>query len=106
MEERGIIKKYSIQIDHEKLGYDLTVLISVRVNDPPQFFEHKHPIMHLPEPCAIYNITGDHDLVIIAKFKNRKQLSNFTKKLLSLPNIIGTRTQLVLETRREDFNIL
>ncbi|MCW4049724.1 MAG: Lrp/AsnC family transcriptional regulator [Candidatus Bathyarchaeota archaeon] len=105
MEEKGIIKKYTIQVDHEKLGYDLTVLINVRIGDASLFFDGgDHELTKLPEPCAIYNITGDHDMTVIAKFKTRAELSNFIKKLLSLPYIKGTTTHLALMTLKEDFN--
>jgi Lrp/AsnC family transcriptional regulator for asnA, asnC and gidA len=104
LEERGIIKKYTIQVDHEKLGYDLTVLINVRVTGSPRFFEESNEVAELLEPNAIYNTTGDHDLMIIAKFKNRAELSEFTKELLRLPQVQGTKTQLVLQTITEDFN--
>ena len=104
LEEKGIIKKYTIQVDHEKLGYDLTVLINVRVMGSPSFFEESSEVAELLEPNAIYNTTGDHDLMIIAKFKNRAELSEFTKELLRLPQVQGTKTQLVLQTITEDFN--
>ena len=104
MEEKGIIKGYTIQVDHEKLGYDLTVLINANVSDAPDFFEEKNALTALVEPNAIYNTTGDNDIMIIAKFKNRKALSNFTKNLLRMDTVQGTKTQLVLKTLVEDFN--
>jgi hypothetical protein len=42
--------------------------------------------------------------MIIAKFKNREELSNFTKNLLRMDAVQGTKTQLVLKTLVEDFN--
>lgn len=104
LEEKGIIKKYTIQVDHEKLGYDLTVLINVRVMGSPRFFEESNEVSELVEPNAVYNTTGDHDILIISKFKNRAELSEFTKNLLQMPQVQGTKTQLVLQTLREDFN--
>jgi DNA-binding Lrp family transcriptional regulator len=104
MEDKGIIKRYTIQVDHEKLGYDLTVLINVNVSGAPDFFEENNALTALVEPNAIYNTTGDNDIMIIAKFKNREALSNFTKNLLRMETVQGTKTQLVLKTLVEDFN--
>ncbi|MCK5670434.1 Lrp/AsnC family transcriptional regulator, partial [Candidatus Bathyarchaeota archaeon] len=98
------IKKYTIQVDHERLGYDLTVLINVNVTGAPDFFEENNALTALNEPNAIYNTTGDNDIMIIAKFKNREELSNFTKNLLRMDAVQGTKTQLVLKTLVEDFN--
>jgi DNA-binding Lrp family transcriptional regulator len=107
LEERGVIKKYTVQVDHEKLGYDLTVLINISVGDAPGFYDGKdHELVELPEPYAVYHTTGDSDVVVIAKFRTREELSDFTKKLLHKDYIRGTKTQLVLMTLKEDFNRL
>jgi DNA-binding Lrp family transcriptional regulator len=107
LEERGVIKKYTVQVDHEKLGYDLTVLVNISVGDAPGFYDGKdHELVELPEPYAVYHTTGDSDVVVIAKFRTREELSDFTKKLLHKDYIRGTKTQLVLMTLKEDFNRL
>ena len=53
---------------------------------------------------AMYVMTGEDDLIIIAKFKNRQELAMFTQKMLESPSVKGTKTQLVLMTKIEDFN--
>jgi len=44
--------------------------------------------------------------MVIAKFRNRKELSDFTKSLLSMPFIERTNTHVVLTTVKEDFRLL
>ena len=56
--------------------------------------------------CAIYDITGLTDMIIVAKFRNRKELSNFVKKELSIPSVQRTNTHLVFTTVKEDFKLL
>lgn len=105
MEEKGIIKKFTANIDFEKLGYDLTVVTEVTVSKG-MIFEAGHEITKLRQAYAIYNVTGDSDVMVIAKFRNRVELSNFTKKILKIPNVERTKTHLVLNILKEDFNIL
>ena len=105
MEEKGIIEKYSTKLNYEKLGYDLTVITEVTVSNG-MIVEVGHEITKLREACAIYNVTGDADVMVLAKFRNRDELSNFTKRVLKLPNVERTKTHLVLITLKEDFNIL
>ena len=45
-------------------------------------------------------------MIIVAKFKNREELSNFVKKDLSLPYIDRTNTHVVLITVKEDFGFI
>jgi Lrp/AsnC family transcriptional regulator for asnA, asnC and gidA len=51
---------------------------------------------------AVYDITGDYDAAVITKFKDRSSLNDFVKKLLAMPNIKRTVTNVVLNVIKED----
>ena len=55
--------------------------------------------------CGVYDITGDTDTLVIAKFKSRKELSDFVKGLATIQNIENTNTHVVLNTAKEDFRL-
>lgn len=101
----GIIKGYSALLDHEKLGYELTVISEITVSKG-RLLEVENEIARLPNVCCVYDVTGLIDAVIIAKFKNREELSKFTKRLLALPYVERTNTHIVLTTIKEDFRII
>jgi len=101
LEEQGIVKKYTVQLDSEKLGYDLTAIVECTISSG-MMVEAGHEITKLRNARAIYNVTGDSDVMVIGKFKNRRELSDFTKKLLKLPNVERTKTHIVLITIKED----
>ena len=105
LENDNIIKFYSAILDHEKLGYDLTAIIEV-TSVKGKISEVEGHIAKFPNVCAVYDITGLTDMVVVAKFKNRSQLSNFVKKDLSLPYVERTNTHVVLITVKEDFRFL
>ena len=105
LEREKIIKFYSAVLDHEKLGYDLTAIIEVTAVKGKISEVEKH-IAKLPNVCAVYDITGLTDMMIIAKFKNRKELSNFVKKDLSMPYVERTNTHVVLLAVKEDFRFI
>jgi DNA-binding Lrp family transcriptional regulator len=105
LESDSIIKSYSAMLDHEKLGYDLTAVIEITATKG-KIIDIERQIAKFPNVCAVYDITGLTDMVVIAKFKNRKELSNFVKKDLSLPYIDRTNTHVVLITVKEDFRFI
>ena len=105
LEKDKIIKSYSAVLDHEKLGYDLTAVIEVTAIKGKITEMEKH-ISKFPNVCAVYDITGLTDMVIVAKFKSRGELSNFVKKDLSMPYIDRTNTHVVLITVKEDFGFI
>lgn len=105
LEKNGIIKSYSAILDHEKLGYDLTAIIEVTAVKGKITEVEKH-ISIFPNVCAVYDITGLTDMTIVAKFRNRKELSDFVKKDLSLPYVERTNSHMVLLTVKEDFRLM
>jgi DNA-binding Lrp family transcriptional regulator len=105
MENEGIIKGYSALLDHEKLGYELTVVTEITVSKG-RLLEMESEIARFPNVCCVYDVTGVLDAIIIAKFKNREELSKFTKRLLALPYVERTNTHIVLTTIKEDFRIV
>ncbi|MEM0320030.1 MAG: Lrp/AsnC ligand binding domain-containing protein, partial [Candidatus Nezhaarchaeales archaeon] len=62
-------------------------------------------IAKMPNVQAVYDVTGQSDAIIIARFKSRAELSKFIKKLLSMEYVERTITHVVLGVRKEDFSV-
>jgi DNA-binding Lrp family transcriptional regulator len=105
MEDDGLIKGYSVLLDHEKLGYQMTVVTEITVSKG-RLVETENEIAKIPNVCSVYDVTGLTDAIIVAKFKSREDLGAFTKKLLALPYIERTNTHVVLTTVKENFRLL
>jgi len=105
MEDDGLINGYSVILDHEKLGYELTVVTEITVAKG-RLVETENEISKIPNVCSVYDVTGLTDAVIIAKFKTREDLGTFTKKLLALPYVERTNTHVVITTVKENFRLL
>jgi len=105
MEDDGLIKGYSVILDHEKLGYQLTVVTEITVSKG-RLVETENEIAKIPNVCGVYDVTGLTDAIIIAKFKSREELGIFTKKMLALPYIERTNTHVVLAIVKENFRLL
>jgi DNA-binding Lrp family transcriptional regulator len=54
----------------------------------------------------VYDITGDWDSLIIAHFKDRRDLNGFIKGVLSLENVEKTNTQIVLNIVKNEKRIM
>ena len=104
MENEGIIRGYLALLDHEKLGYELTVISEITVSKG-RLLEVENEIARLPNVCCVYDVTGLIDAIIVAKFKNREELGKFTKRLLTIPYVERTNTHVVLTSIKEDFRL-
>jgi DNA-binding Lrp family transcriptional regulator len=54
---------------------------------------------------SVYDITGDFDIAVIARFKDRDSLNQFIKRLLGLSYVKRTVTNVVLNVVKEDFKL-
>src|SRR3989344_8019798 len=98
---KEIIKKYSVLLDYEKLGYEVEVIIELRISKG-KLIEVEKKIATHPNVVAVYDITGDFDAVIIARFKNRKSMDYFLKKIQTYDFIERTFTKFILHTIKEE----
>ena len=105
LEEKKIIQGYSARLEHEILGYDITAMIEVTTTNG-KMIEIENKIATNENICAVYDITGHADILVIGKFKSRNLLSDFVKKLSATSNVENTVTHIVLNTVKEDFRLL
>ena len=101
LEKEGAIKGYSVILDYDILGYDLQALISIIVSKGKLFQVEKKIASH-PNVVAVYDITGHFDVIVLTRFKTRKSLDFFLKKIQSLDFVEKTETQIILNTIKEE----
>jgi len=104
LEQENIIQGYTALLDYEALGLELTV-ISQLLFSKGRLFEGEKEIAEIPGVCAVYDITGSFDAIVIAKFASKNEVSAFTKKLLSMSFVERTETHIVLNIIKEDFRL-
>ncbi|MEM2913824.1 MAG: Lrp/AsnC family transcriptional regulator [Candidatus Bathyarchaeia archaeon] len=104
LEEKGILKGYTVILNSFKLGYAMTALILIQ-SEGAHIVDVENEIAQIDNVVSVYDITGDFDVAVIARFKNRESLNIFVKKLLTLPYIKRTVTNVVLNVVKEDFRV-
>lgn len=104
LERDGVVLGYSARVDSARIGYDLTAIIEV-VAKKDMLVEVERAISEMPDVCAVYDVTGGTDIMVIAKFRSRSELSGFVKGLASVPHVESTNTRVALGTVKEDFRV-
>ena len=104
LEDKGILKGYTVMLDSAKLGYGLTALILIEA-EGRYLPDVEKELAQLDEVICIYDITGDYDIAVVARFKNRSSLNSFIKSALKMPHVSRTVTNVVLNVVKEDFRV-
>ena len=100
MESSGVIKGYKIQIDPEKVGWGLTVVVGLRIQKG-RLLELQRTIAEDPRVLGVYDVTGEFDSMIVARARDRVDLDDLSKTVLSMNGITRTVTHFVLNTVKE-----
>jgi len=105
MEDEKIIERYIPLINQEKFGYDLTAVINVKISHG-KLIEVQERISKDKHVSGVYDITGEWDSLIIAYFKDRRDLNGFIKGVLSMDNVEKTNTQIVLNIVKNEKRVM
>lgn len=104
MEEEGIIKGFAPILDYEKLGFGLTAVIGVKARGR-KILEIEEALRKKENVIIVYDITGEFDIVLVAKFRDRAHMNRFVKWLLSLDGVEKTNTSVAMQVVKEDLRI-
>lgn len=101
LEDDDIIKSYGIQIDYEKLGYNIIAIIELTISKG-KMLDVEKKIAEIPNIFGVYDITGTYDALILARFKTREDLSRMIKDIHTSPYVERTNTHIVLNVIKEE----
>lgn len=96
LEEKGIIKRYTVEVDPKKLGFEIQALIGVDTK-PEYFISILGRLKELEEIRSLYSSSGDHMILIECWFKSSGELTEFVKFLENLEGITRVCPALILE---------
>jgi DNA-binding Lrp family transcriptional regulator len=105
LEESGFIKGYIPLVEPEYFDLNLFAIIALRISKG-KLLETQEKIAKDKRVVSIYDITGEWDSMVIGYFKDRQDLNDFIKNLLSLENVDRTVTHIVLNVVKEERRIL
>ena len=105
LEKKNIIRGYLPDIDPESVGFTLTSTINLRIAKG-KIMEVQASIAKHPRVYAVYDITGEWDSLVLARFKDREEMDQFIKTVLSQKNIERTSTSLVLNNVKEEPRVM
>lgn len=99
----GVIKKPTILLDFQKLGYSTVSMLLLKVNK-----EHKEQLRNNLSKCfnvnTIYKINNGYDFIAEVVFKNMQEQEKFIEKLEENYDITEIKTFFIVEeVKKEEF---
>jgi len=101
MEREGVIRGYTVKVDHEKLGLGIEAFVEVTFSRG-MLLETEERIARLPGVVAVYDVTGECDAIVHVVVRDKRELSNLIKTILAMPFVERTVTKVVLNKVKEE----
>jgi Lrp/AsnC family leucine-responsive transcriptional regulator len=103
MEQKGVIEGYPARIKPEALDLKLLAFIFIKSSEGPGNAGVASQLKKIPEVLELHHIAGED--CYLAKVRAQDPLSLIhlmREKFSKIPNILSTKTTIVLETLKED----
>ncbi|ERH11600.1 MAG: transcriptional regulator [halophilic archaeon J07HB67] len=106
LEDEGVIQGYRPRVDYDKLGYDVTAVVQLKV-DGQSLPDITERLREVDGMVSVYEVTGDYDVIAVGKFHDTDEMNDRIKDLLSDAEIRETNTSVVLDSvvENEQFDL-
>lgn len=101
LEARGVIRGYSVVVDHEALGLPLTAFVSIKPIDPSEPDDAPDRLAVIDEIEACYSVAGEENYILKVRVPRPTDLEELLARIRSVANV-STRTTIVLSTPYEN----
>ena len=98
MEDLGIIKGFSLQLNYHKLGYDITAFLGIYLNKSSQYDIVAKQLTASPEIVDLHYTTGNYSMFVKLICKDTEHLRKILMdKIQKIEDITRTETFISLQ---------
>jgi Lrp/AsnC family transcriptional regulator, leucine-responsive regulatory protein len=100
LEQRGVLRGYSAQVEFEAIGLSLTAFVSLTPFDPAAPDDYPAQLAQLPEIESCYSVAGEESYILTVRVASPRALEDLLRRIRETAKV-STRTTVVLSTAYE-----
>jgi Lrp/AsnC family leucine-responsive transcriptional regulator len=102
LEQKNVIQQYTTRINPLALQQKLLAFIFMKASDGPGYSKATLELAKIPEVQEVHHVAGDDCYLVKVRTYDSASLMRIMRERFSkIPNIVSTRTTIVLETVKE-----
>ena len=104
LEGAGVIRRYSVDLDLERLGYRDTVIVQLTLESHTDetLYQFGRVLAEIPEVLDAYLVSGDYDYIIRIAVRDTRDYERLLReKLYKIPGIRHSKSSFVLRTLKD-----
>ncbi|HEX2608313.1 MAG TPA: Lrp/AsnC family transcriptional regulator [Flavisolibacter sp.] len=106
LEQKGVIEGYPTRIRPEALDLKLLAFIFIKSSEGPGNITVANQLAALPEVLELHHIAGEDCYLLKVRAQDPQSLIQLMRdKFSKIPNILSTKTTIVLETIKEQHQL-
>lgn len=99
----GVIKKFTISLDYDLLGYDHLAFVGINFKPSVNVDATIDKLVNLEEVLELYEMHNSYDVFLKIRAKDFNHLRDIVEnKIRALPNILNTELIIALKSRKEN----
>ncbi len=100
LKEHGVIKKFTVILDPDALGFTLLAFILIK-SKAGKYSHVASELKKYPQIVEIYETTGDYDMLVKIRTRNSEELNEFLDTIGEIEGVVATHTMVVLKVHKE-----
>ncbi|PSQ89928.1 MAG: AsnC family transcriptional regulator [Bacteroidetes bacterium QS_8_64_10] len=101
LEERGVIRGYTAEVDVRRLRYDITAFVRANVDGSEHYANFVEQITAMSAVLEMHSITGEGSHMLKMRIPNTDSLERILSEIQKIEGVSRTRSSIVLSTFKE-----
>ena len=102
MVERGVIERFSLRVDPDRVGLRFTAFVAIRNDGGVHCREVAPRLRELPEVLELHSVAGEFDFLAKIRTTHARALEDVLYQIKAIPGVARTTSTVVLNTEFEE----
>ena len=102
MLDKGVIRRFSISVDPERVGLNFTAFVAIRNDGGIHCRDVAPRLRAMPEVQELHSVAGEYDFLAKIRTTHARALEDLLYAIKSIPGVARTTSTVVLNTEFED----
>jgi Lrp/AsnC family leucine-responsive transcriptional regulator len=102
MLERGVIERFSLRVDPERVGLQFTAFVAIRNDGGAHCRDIAPRLRELPEVLELHSVAGEYDFLAKVRTTHARGLEDVLYQIKAVPGVARTTSTVVLNTEFEE----
>ena len=99
MQANGVIRGFVTATDPDLLGYNISMLMCIRVSPGHPWEEVERELEKVKEACCLHAVTGEVDITVLVRTRDQDHATTVIDQIRTLKGVERVDSHMVLKSR-------